>query len=230
MPRIARRAPAGIVFHVLNRANARAQMFEHHADFAVFARVLAETQARVPTRILAYSLMPNHWYLVLWPWQDSDLAAFMQRLTTTHVRRWHLARHSVGAGHLYQGTYKSFPIREDDYLLTVCRYVERNPVRAKLVERAEDWPWSSLWQRLHVEPGATKPALCEWPVQRPEDWLEWVNRPKTGPELEAVRGSVVRGRPFGAASWQRQTAAALGLEATFRTRGRPRNPPPNTGV
>jgi hypothetical protein len=87
-------------------------------------------------RILAYCLMPNHWHFVLWPYDDGDLAAFMHRLTTTHVRRWHLHRHSVGAGHLYQGTFKSFPVQSDAHLLTVCRYVERNPVRARLVDRA----------------------------------------------------------------------------------------------
>jgi len=137
MPRVARVAPGGYVFHVLNRGNERRTIFEADGDYLAFLRVMAETAERVPVRILAWCLMPNHWHLLLWPKQDGELGQFMQRLTTTHVRRWRLFRQSVGHGHLYQGTYKSFPVDEDDHFYTVCRYVERNPLRAKLVRRAE---------------------------------------------------------------------------------------------
>ena len=222
MPRTARHAPGGMIFHVLNRGNARDHIFDKDADYAAFEKVLAETQAQVFVRILSYCLMPNHWHLVLWPVQDGDLARFMQRLTTTHVRRWHLHRHTVGRGHLYQGTYKSFPIEEDDHLYTVLRYVERNPVRPTLAERAEEWRWSSLWCWTHPSEHAEKPVLCPWPVPRPADWVTRVNRALTKKELEAVRASVVRGRPFGTEAWQESTAKQLGLESTFRPRGRPK--------
>lgn len=225
MPRRARQALGGMLFHVLNRGNARAQIFDEDNDYRAFQRVLAETLALLPMRLLAYSLMPNHWHLVVWPREDGELGEFMRRITTTHVRRWHLHRQSVGAGHLYQGTYKSFPIQKDEHLLAVCRYVERNPVRAQLVEKAEDWPWSSLWQRVHSQEGAGKPILCEWPVTRPEDWVTRVNRPETPSELEAMRRAVTRGRPYGTPSWQRRIAGSLGLESTFRPRGRPRKHP-----
>ena len=102
-------------------------------------------------RILAYCLMPNHWHFLLWPEWDDELSEFMHQMTTTHVRRWHKAHHSEGAGHVYQGPFKSFPVEDDDHLYTVCRYVERNPVRAGLVGRAEDWVWSSAWAYLHPE-------------------------------------------------------------------------------
>jgi putative transposase len=77
-------------------------------------------------------------HLLLWPVRGGDLAAFMQRLTTTHVRRWNLHRHSVGRGHLYQGTYKSFPVQEDNHFYTVARYIERNGLRAKLDGRLKN--------------------------------------------------------------------------------------------
>src|SRR6185437_10093575 len=99
-------------------------------------RILAETQERRPMRLLAYCLMPNHWHLLLWPQRGGELGPFLQRLTTTHVRRWHLHRQSVGHGHLYQGTYKSFPVQSDEHFYSVCRYVERNALRADLVARA----------------------------------------------------------------------------------------------
>lgn len=223
MPRTARHAPGGMFFHVLNRGNGRDQIFEKDRDYAAFEKVLAETQELVPVRIISYCLMPNHWHLVLRPLHDGDLGRFMQRLTTTHVRRWHLHHGSVGRGHLYQGTYKSFPIEEDDHLYTVIRYVERNPVRPTLVERAQKWPWSSLWRWLNPAEHADKPVLCTWPIPRPADWVIRVNRALTKKEIEAVLASVKRGRPFGSESWQEKTAVQLGLQSTFRPRGRPRS-------
>jgi putative transposase len=155
---------------------------------------------------------------------DSDLGRFMQRLTTTHVRRWHLHRRTVGHGHLYQGLYKSFPIQQDEHFLTVCRYVERNALRAKLVRRAEDWTWSSLAQRCGpAEPAREKcPSLTDWPVERPSQWLRMVNAVQSEAEVTALRRSVQRGRPFGSDTWEKQAATRLGLQSTLRPRGRPR--------
>ena len=113
MPRTARMTPGGVIFHCLNRGNDRRPIFDNDEDFAAFERVLEATLDAVPVRLLAYCLMPNHWHLLLRPTQDGQLGAFMQRLTTTHVRRWHRLRHSEGHGHLYQGTYKSFPVQDD---------------------------------------------------------------------------------------------------------------------
>ena len=88
-------------------------IFAKDGDYAAFERVLCETLARKPMRDLGYRLIPDRWQMVLWPEHKGDLGAFMQRLTTTHVRRWHLQRKTVGCGHLYQGTYKSFPIEAE---------------------------------------------------------------------------------------------------------------------
>jgi putative transposase len=145
----------------------------------------------------------------------------MHRLTTTHVRRWHRHRHSDGRGHLYQGTYKSFPVQDDAHFLTVARYVERNALRANLAQRAEAWQWGSCWRREHGSP-QERGILSEWPVPRPADWLGWVNEPQTETELAALRESVRRGRPFGGPDWQARTAEALRLQFTFRRRGRPK--------
>lgn len=211
-----------MVFHVLNRANARARIFGKAEDYAAFERVMAETMANKPMRLLGYVIMPNHWHLVLWPERDGELGAFMQRLTTTHVRRWHLHQNTVGYGHLYQGTYKSFPVEVDEHLLAVLHYVERNPLRAGLAERAELWRWSSLWRWRHPQASEDAPPLTAWPIQRPRAWLVYVNRPDNEAELEALRTAVGRGRPFGSPAWQSVTAAKLGLESTFQPRGRPR--------
>lgn len=222
MPRTARVAPGGFVFHVLNRGNERRPIFESDGDYLAFLRVLRETAEHVPVRILAWSLMPNHWHLLLWPREDGELGQFMQRLTTTHVRRWRLHRQSVGHGHLYQGTYKSFPVQDDDHFYAVCRYVERNALRARLVKRAQAWPWSSLGAKANAAAAEESPSPATWPVPRPRDWTDHVNEPQTEAELEAIRVSIQRGRPFGSPAWQKRTAKRLGLESTFRYRGRPR--------
>ena len=165
--------------------------------------------------------MGNHWHMVLRPRQDGDLAEFMRWLTVTHTQRWRAHSHSEGEGHLYQGRYKSFPVQTDRHFLLVCRYVERNALRAQLVPRVQDWRWSSLWRRTHgsVE---QRQRLSPWPVRQPADWLELVNRPMRTSEQEAIRQSVKRSRPYGDPAWQARTAGALGLEHTLRNRGRPR--------
>jgi putative transposase len=168
-------------------------------------------------RLIAYSLMPNHFHLALWPREDGDLGQWMQWLLTTHVRRYHQHYHS--SGHVWQGRFRAFPLQEDEHLLAVIRYIERNALRANLVGRAEEWRWSSL--RWWLEPGEL-PFLDPGPVPRSENWLEVVNSPQTEAELERVRHSIRRGTPFGAEGWIRQTAITLGLESALRPQGRPR--------
>jgi putative transposase len=145
-------------FHVLNRGVARMQLFEKPADYQALEQVLGQTFDGAPMRICAYAIMPNHWHLLLWRECDGELAAFMQRLTITHVRRRQPNRGHTGLGHGYQGRYKSFSVERDEHFWAVARYIERNPLRANLVLRAEQWRWSSLWQRCRSSPEDRPPA------------------------------------------------------------------------
>jgi putative transposase len=220
MPRRARSATGGFVYHVLNRANARACLFENDGDYQAFERVLLEAHDRLPMRTLAYAVMPNHWHLILWPQCDRDMPNFMHWLTVTHAQRWHAHHGTAGMGHLYQGRYKSFPVQTDAHFLTVCRYVERNALRANLVQKAEEWRWSSLWRREHG--GADAVAwLSEWPTARPKEWAHEVNMPLTQQELDDMRHSIARSCPYGDSAWVERAAHFLCLEHTLRGRGRP---------
>ncbi len=221
MGRPPRAAEPGFVYHVLNRANARQTLFCKDADYQAFLRVLGEARDHFPMRLLAFCVMPNHWHLLVWPDQGQDLSGFVGWLTLTHTQRWHAHYHTTGAGHLYQGRFKAFPVEEDDHLLAVCRYVERNALRAGLVGRAEDWPWCSLWLR-RMRPGASGGLLSPWPVPYPEGWAEHVNAPQSEAELAALRHCVKRGRPFGGPDWVTATADRLRLGQTLKPRGRPR--------
>ena len=197
------------------------QLFSKEKDYAAFEGLLEETRASRPIRICAYCLMPNHWHFVLWPEGDGDLAAFMQQLTTKHVRRWQLHRGKVGYGHVYQSRYRSFPIEEEAYFYQAVRYVERNALRAELVDRAEAWKWSSLWRRS-AGTSEQQQLLSPWPVACPRDWRRLVNEPQTEAEVDAIRRCVARGQPYGDAEWTEQTARDLGLESTLRAPHRPR--------
>ena len=221
MPRTARIAPGGMVFHVLNRGVGRMKLFSKEADFEAFERCIQRTLESCPMRICAYCLLPNHWHFVLWPQRDGDLAAFMQKLTVTHVRNWQEHRRRVGFGHVYQGRYKSFPVETDEYFYQAVRYVERNALRADLVHTAEAWRWGSLWRRVQGKAEDRK-WLSDWPLPTPRGWKSLVNEPQTEGEVDAIRRSVTRGQPYGGDVWTRRTAAALGLGSTLRPRGRPK--------
>ena len=221
MPRPPRRVRPGGYYHVLNRGNGGTPLFHKDADSLAFLRVLAEAQAKYPVDVLAFCLMTNHWHLVLRPRTAEALAAFMRWVGVTHVRRHHAHYATARGGHLYQGRFKSFPIQDDRHFLAVCRYVEANPLRAGLVDRAELWPFSSLGYRPDPAEGRPVLRLGRWPVDRPPRWADLVNDPLPSDHLAALRQSVARGRPFGDARWTARTARRLGLEHTLRPRGRP---------
>ena len=214
MPRRPRLAAGDLAYHVLNRRVGRLPLFETPAEYAAFEKVLADAHAATRIRIPVYCLMPNHWHLLLWPRQDGELSAMLRWMTVTHTQRWHAHHQTSGTGPVYQGRFKSFPVQTDEHFLTVARSVERNARRAKLVSRAAAWQWSSLWRRAQGDAKSTA-WLSGWPVER-------VNRPQTAAEVEAIRTSVQRGRPFGAEDWVRRTAKRFGMASTLRPRGRPK--------
>ena len=151
----------------------------------------------------------------------------MQWLTVTHMRRWHAHRKSAGSGPLYQGRFKSFPVQADEHFVIVMRYVERNPVRANMVQAAQQWRWGSLWRRQQKQTESWLAPMEAWPVEARRDWVKFVNAPQSEKELEALRMSIHRGRPFGDDRWVRRVAAKLKLESSLRDPWRPRKIPSN---
>jgi len=242
MPRPPRIDVSGYCYHVLNRANARFRMFRKEGDFSAFERVLEEAVVRASGKVelLAYCVMGNHWHLVLRTKADGAMGDFMKWLTTTHAGRYRVAHGQSGIGHLYQGRYKSFLIETDHHFLSVCRYVERNAARASLVKRAEAWQWSSL-HRWKFGNADSQAMLTPWPILnaapgspgkqgkattinlgRPRNWLRTVNTPLNEGELEALRASANRCRPFGSLGWVSKAVSRFGLTSTMRNPGRPK--------
>jgi len=221
MPRTKRADEPGGIYHALNRGNARGTIFHKDGDFEAFEQILAEGLERYAVELLAYQLMPNHWHMVLRPTRKDEMSQLLRWVTGTHTMRYHAHNHTSGEGHVYQGRFKSFPVQDDDHFHVVCRYVERNALRAGLVARAEQWRWGSLWRWLQK----TEPAprlLSAWPISRLPGWAARVNEPLSEPELAAVRRCAKRGAPLGNAKWVTATARRLDLDSTLRPRGRPR--------
>jgi putative transposase len=207
---------------VLNRGNAGSGVFREPRDYAEFIELLYQATELRGVRLLAYCLLPNHFHLVLWPKKDGDLSHWMQWLSTSHVRRYH--RQYQSSGHIWEGRFRAFPVQQNEYLLTVLRYVEQNPLRLKELKlrKLERWPWSSVGKKVA---GLNRPEIEPGPVVRPRNWLRLVEKPLTAEELELVRHSVVRGTPLGDPKWQQRIVAKLGLQSTMRPRGRPRKTP-----
>lgn len=221
MGRVTRLDVGNLVYHVLNRANFRSKLFSKDKHYQGFLDILKEAMDFVPMRILAYCLMPNHWHLVLYPRQDGDLSKFMQRVTLTHTQRYHATTNTIGYGHIYQGRYKSFPVQKDDHFLILARYVERNAKRASLVKKAEDWKWSSAHARLYGSEEQKK-ILSSWPVEKPDDYLDWINQPQPKEEIENISYALKRSRPYGSANWISATVKKFDLENTLRDPWRPK--------
>ena len=222
MPRIKRTNVGGYVYHVLNRANARVQIFDDSEDYQLFEKILEEGVQKFDIKILSYCIMPNHWHLVLYPEKEGDLSSFMGWITNTHTRRWHTQKGTVGQGHLYQGRYKSFLCQNDNHFLILIKYVEQNALKAKLVKRAEDWKWSSIWR---TENGTIeqKKLLSPWLVSKPKDYLSWVNKILSLETEEIIEKSIVKSNPYGLEVWVKKIVKKFNLEQTLREVGRPKN-------
>jgi putative transposase len=218
MPRLARVDVGDIVYHVINRSNGRSTVFDSDAAYRAFETVLGEAGEKFDMRILAYVLMPNHWHLLLYPRTDGALAPFMAWLTNTHTRRYRVATGTVGNGHLYQGRYKSFPVDDDRHLLTVLKYIERNPVRAGLAQFPDAWRWGSASLRL----GGAAGMLAEPPVPLPRGYRESIRSPEAAAELDILRRAVIKGIPYGREAWRDRTIGRFSLEQALRSPGRPR--------
>jgi putative transposase len=217
MPRPLRHAPGGFVYHVLNRANDRQLIFENQAQYEEFHDLLADGTRRTPMRVCGYCVMPNHWHLLLWPAEDGALSAYLHWVTARHSMQRRRRAATTGHGHVYQGRFKSFPVETARYYYNALKYVESNPLRAGLVSRAEEWRWSSLFERAH-----SKDVIVDGPLPLPDSWVAIVNSGLRKTELETLRTSVGKNRPYGSTVWSNETASALGLDQTFHHRGRPR--------
>jgi putative transposase len=216
MPRLARLVVPGIPHHVTQRGNRRQQTFFSHQDFALYLKLLREWCDKAGTRIWAWCLMPNHVHLILVPSHEDGLRG---ALGEAHRRyTWHVNQREDWRGHLWQSRFASFPM-DEAWLIACARYVELNPVRARLVEQPEQWRWSSARAHLGLaDDGVTETAPL---LDRAPDWRGLLDSGLETEAREAIRARERTGHALGDDGFLARMAAAVGREVKPRPRGRP---------
>lgn len=172
MPRRPRATASTGFYHVVNRSIRKDPLFTHPRDYRAFLTVLGTGLTRYEAPLVAYCVMRNHWHLLLGPLGKRRLSKVIQWVTSTHATRWHKCRGTTGQGPVYQGRFTSTPLNDIAALVPMSRYVERNAKSAGLVERAEDWPWTSLADR---QSGRRRVPLSSARFLASEAWLDYVN-------------------------------------------------------
>lgn len=196
MPRLARIVVPGCPHHVTQRGNRRERVFFQPGDYRFYKTLLAEAAAAAKTEVWAYCLMPNHVHLILVPHNEDGLRA---TLAEAHRRYTRFINDRNGwSGHLWQGRFGSVPM-DEDHLESAVQYVSLNPVRARLVKQAEDWPWSSVRAHLNGQDDGlvtVQPVLGRWP-----QFAEMLDVMPSGMEMSALRRAEMSGRPLGKKQW-----------------------------
>ena len=219
MPRPLRPIADGLVYHVINRGNNRQTVFDSDGDFRAFFKAIADLKECMPFDLYGYCLMSNHIHLLVRP-RDCSISRVVQSLLVSHTQRYH--RYHRSGGHVWQGRFKSPVIQDDDHLLTVLRYIEANPLRAGIMERAGDYPWSSFachgqgWDDPLLDAVAAYEALAGYAAVRQRRWSAYVHAELEEVELAALRRSSATGLPYGEAGWVHHLATRLKLDLTIR--------------
>ena len=217
MPRAPRIIGDYVFYHALNRGNSRRLVFFNEWDYRAFVDLLKESKVNYPIDILAYCLMPNHFHIVCMPRIGEEMSKWMHWIENAFVKRHHIYNQTDGL--LWQGRFRNFPVQDDDHFITLVRYVERNPVRANLVASAPDWRWSSSRERIYQSKNR---IIDKPPLNLPENWKSYVDKPLTSKELEKIRLCLNRQSPYGKPKWQKEVCKKYGLEQSLRPRGRPK--------
>jgi putative transposase len=214
MARLARVVAAGVPHHVTQRGNRRQTVFFGDDDYRAYKALLAEGCARAGVAVWGYCLMPNHVHLILVP---GDEAGLREALGEAHRRYSRRVNFREGwRGYLWQGRFASAPM-DEAHLLACARYVELNPVRARLTAAAEDWPWSSA--RAHLA-GRGDGLVDVTPLRRMvTDWAAFLARETEAPALEAIRAAERTGRPLGDAGFVAALEQDLGRTLARRKPG-----------
>ncbi len=192
MPTRQRADHEGPTYHVVNRAVFGQLLYQDFGEYLAYVRLMAWGLKHSPIELFAFCLMPNHLHLLLRTPGESDMSDFMHRLTMTHALRLRGWRGTRGRGAVYQSRFRASLVATDSYFYRALRYVERNPVRAKFVDRVEDWMWSSA-SPVGMLQGI---RLAPWPLPRPRDWKSFVNDVEPQQQLDFMRLRVQRREPF----------------------------------
>jgi len=219
MPRIARLVAVGYPHHVIQRGNNRQKVFFARATREKYLDLLKEYSKEWDVTVLAYCLMDNHVHLMLKPQKPESLAKLMQGITLSYTKYRNRRYHKTGR--LWESRYYSCIIDAEDYLWTVARYIEQNPVHAGIVKKAEDYPYSSA--RAHIT-AAQDEVLNEELVSAEEraDYIKLIRSIITEKEAKFIRLSTKKGLPLGSDSFLKEIEGRLKVSFKNKKSGRPK--------
>jgi putative transposase len=222
MPRLARAVFSGVAHHITQRGNRRGNVFFNAEDRRTYLAWLRDYCTKYGVEILAYCLMTNHVHVVAVPTDESALEEVFRPLHTRYAQR--INRRKCWKGHLWQGRFFSSAL-DEDYLWAAIRYVERNPVRARLVRKAENYPWSSAAAHCGLKKDDVLTAEHGWwrRFKTVGNWSMWLAQGDAPAQLDVLRRYVERGLPCGAEGFIRKLERMAGRALRFRARGRPRS-------
>ena len=215
MARLPRVVIPGLPHHVTQRGNGRQRTFFEEADYALYLHLLAQAAERAETQIWSYCLMPNHVHIILMPSDERGLARTFGELHRRYTGYINARRRTTG--HLWQGRFGSVAM-DEPHFVTALRYVALNPVRARLVERAEDWAWSSTSALIA---GADDHVVTVAPaLERVGDFAAFLGEEfDEALEYRALRMAETVGRPVGSSEWLKDMEALTGRTLAPRKRG-----------
>ena len=221
MPRQARTVFAGVPHHITQRGNRREDVFHSDEDREVYLNWLSEYSQKHQVQILAYCLMTNHIHLIALPKTETGLQSVLKPLHMRYAQR--LNRQHGWQGHVWQGRYFSSAL-DEHYLWNAIRYVERNPVRAKIVKRAENYPWSSAAAHCGLQNDKLLTVRGYWKTQFESvgDWSSWLREGDAEAELEVIRRNIEKGLPCGSERFIRKLEKQIGRVLQYRPMGRPK--------
>jgi len=221
MPRKPRVILPGAPHHITQRGNRREDVFFTPDDRRAYLAWLLRYCLQHDLEILAYCLMTNHIHLVAVPKAAEGMPRVLRPLHTRYAQR--LNRRLNFTGRVWQGRYFSSPL-DERHMWAAIRYVERNPVRANLVRRGEDYTWSSAAAHCGLREDALltrDPDLLEVMRSGPPSWSDWLAEGEEPRNLLALRERFRRGLPCGSVRFIRSLERKLGLDLNARPRGRP---------
>jgi len=228
MPRQARCAMPNIIYHIIHRGNNKQQIFYREADYVYFIELMREAKEKYQIKLYSYVLMNNHIHLLAEPQVEDSMAFYMKLIAQKYAQ--HINRSYKRTGTLWEGRFKSSPVSNDEYLLACSRYIEMNPVRAKLVKYVKDYKWSSypaktgLEKNKILEPDPFYMALASTDSKRQIRYEEFFKQSIPEHEWKAISESLNKGVLFGNDKFRKQIEETLGRNMQIRRRGRPLKP------
>jgi putative transposase len=215
MARLSRLVLPGHPYHVTQRGNRRSQTFFEDGDYELYRDLLGEAARRAGSEIWCYCLMPNHVHVIVVP---SDEDGLRRTFAEAHRRyTGFINARNRWTGHLWQGRFGAV-VMDEEHLAHAMRYVSLNPVRARLVDRPEEWPWSSV--RAHLDGRDDALVRVAPALERYGDFAAFLGH---GGEADhawrALRRSETSGRPLGSAAWIAGLEARTGRILTPQKRG-----------